>query len=484
MTRHQFTTASTPTTPSSGATTNASRPRHGDSGAEHLIRLEGEIRQCASQEELWDHLVNETAVLLPFGQSLVLVQNGKRWQLKAASGLAEVQPDSPMVLWYQRLVANLWRDGSSSDDAPQSGSGKSGGSLTPQAFTLPTHADPDDPITAESGLPHLLWIPLADGGASVGVGWLLARELPWEEHHQLLAQRLAATYAHSANALAGRRKPPRSWRRKWPRVLSVVTVLAAALAFIPVPLVTVAPAEVVPQHPFVVAAPVDGVVDSILVPPGAEVATGDPLIQLVDTSLRSDYQISQRRYEVARARTLRLRQASVSDPEARSELAIAQSEEAVAAAEVDYAQALLEKAVIRAEQDGVALYGDPRDWAGRPVAVGEAIMRVADPSQVEFQLKIPVADAVNLRHQAHVEVFLDARPLDPIEARVTRAAYKAEVDAAGIANFTAFASALPDQGSVPRMGLRGSARIHGDKVSLFYYLFRRPIVAVRQWTGI
>ena len=37
---------------------------------------------------------------------------------------------------------------------------------------------------------------------------------------------------------------------------------------------------------------------------------------------------------------------------------------------------------------------------------------------------------------------------------------------------------------VPRIGLRGTARITGEKAALGYYLFRRPIAAVREWTGL
>ena len=35
-----------------------------------------------------------------------------------------------------------------------------------------------------------------------------------------------------------------------------------------------------------------------------------------------------------------------------------------------------------------------------------------------------------------------------------------------------------------RIGLQGSAKIYGSKVSLFFYLFRRPISALRQFTGL
>ena len=36
----------------------------------------------------------------------------------------------------------------------------------------------------------------------------------------------------------------------------------------------------------------------------------------------------------------------------------------------------------------------------------------------------------------------------------------------------------------PRIGLRGSAKIYGDRTSLFYYIFRVPINISRQFLGI
>ena len=37
--------------------------------------------------------------------------------------------------------------------------------------------------------------------------------------------------------------------------------------------------------------------------------------------------------------------------------------------------------------------------------------------------------------------------------------------------------------AIPRIGLRGTAKVYGEKVSLFYYLFRRPITYLRQHLG-
>jgi len=35
-----------------------------------------------------------------------------------------------------------------------------------------------------------------------------------------------------------------------------------------------------------------------------------------------------------------------------------------------------------------------------------------------------------------------------------------------------------------RIGWQGSAKIYGERVTLFTYLFRRPISAIRPWIGL
>ena len=43
----------------------------------------------------------------------------------------------------------------------------------------------------------------------------------------------------------------------------------------------------------------------------------------------------------------------------------------------------------------------------------------------------------------------------------------------------------PNEGgdATVRIGLRGTAKIYGDRVLLGYYLFRRPLATLRGWTG-
>ena len=43
---------------------------------------------------------------------------------------------------------------------------------------------------------------------------------------------------------------------------------------------------------------------------------------------------------------------------------------------------------------------------------------------------------------------------------------------------------LIDNDVPPRIGLRGTAKIFGEEVKLFFFLFRKPIIFVRQTLGL
>ena len=61
--------------------------------------------------------------------------------------------------------------------------------------------------------------------------------------------------------------------------------------------------------------------------------------------------------------------------------------------------------------------------------------------------------------------------------------YEAEVSPDDILAFRLKAS-FGEGTALPRIGLKGTAKIYGNRVPLFYYLMRRPISAVRQTLGL
>ena len=148
-----------------------------------------------------------------------------------------------------------------------------------------------------------------------------------------------------ASAAMGRKKRARMSVRKRTLCLGTAALLMLA-AFIPVPMSTLAPAEIVADTPFMITAPIDGVVEQILIAPNSEIAAGQALVRLVDTTHRNEFLLAGQEQSVAQAR---LRQASLTsfiDNEAKRSLATAQAEQKLALARQDYAKDRLSKTIL------------------------------------------------------------------------------------------------------------------------------------------
>ncbi len=164
------------------------------------------------------------------------------------------------------------------------------------------------------------------------------------------------------------------------------------------------------------------------------------------------------------------------------DLATAKAELDVANAELDYAKELLSRSEIRAERAGLLIYSAKSDWIGKPVAVGERLMEIGDPAKSEIKIELPVSDAVALQPGGTISLFLDGDPLRSIDGTITRTSYRPTLTAEQQLAFRIHAKFADEQPR--RIGLRRVARVDGEAVSLWFYLFRRPIAAVRQRVGL
>jgi hypothetical protein len=446
-------------------TERQARPQPVAGPAERILQLEADIRALAQENEIQFHLVNEVRRVIAYRQAF-LIRDPAAPRVSAISSMSMVDRNAPLVLWIESVVRALARDRSPARQAE---------------FSLPAYGDADPEQAAEYPFPNFLWVPLADRSGKTFAGILLAREKPWRESEIAIAGRIADTYAHAWTALSGKTGRVRT-KRAWLRRLWPVAVLAAVAAgFIPVPLTTLAPAEIVADDPEIVAAPLSGVIDRVEVAPNAPVKSGDVLFRFVDTELRNDYQVAEQALLVAQANVRKATQTSFVDPRAKRDLAVAEAELALAQARRDYARELLDRSVVTARDDGLAIYSDPDDWSGRPVTTGERVLEIADPSRIEVRIELAVDDSIALSEGARVRLFLDADPLNAIEARVVRAAYHAEPTPDRRLAYRVDARLTDD--SIQRIGLRGTAQLYGEKVPLYFYLLRRPISALRQSTG-
>ena len=113
------------------------------------------------------------------------------------------------------------------------------------------------------------------------------------------------------------------------------------------------------------------------------------------------------------------------DPKANAQVAILAAKADEKAAEVTWLAGQLERIHVKAPRAGTVVLDDPEEWIGRPVAVGEKVMMVADEQETEVEGWLAVADAGEAKPGARLKLFLNARPLSPLRATVKSVAYEA-----------------------------------------------------------
>jgi len=243
-----------------------------------------------------------------------------------------------------------------------------------------------------------------------------------------------------------------------------------------------APGELVPRDPVVVRAPLDGVIDVFHVQPNQDVAQGQPLFGFDEALIRSRLRVAQQSLATAGAEYRQTAQQSLVDARARPQLAALSGRIEERTAEVAFLREQLQRSRVLAPQAGTALFDDPSQWIGKPVVVGERILRIAAPDDVEVEAWLPVGDAIRLEPGTPVQLFLNARPLEPVAATLRFMAHEAVQRPDGSHAYRLRATlAAP---SAHRVGLKGTARLEGERVPLAYWVMRRPIASARTWLGL
>lgn len=430
-----------------------------------LLQIEAEARRRESAGELRHHLANETRAVLDFRQAFVFRAKGGALRLQVVSSLSAFDRQSPLVRSVEAIVARLRK--------------AEGGK---EVQILPPATGPD----AESlAFPHMLWAPLLTRKGKLAGGVLFVRERPWVDRHKALALRISETYSHALSGLTRDRigVVSRPMRRG---LLALSLVAIAAGLAVPVPVTAISPVEIVGRDPVVVASALDGALSQMVVTANQRVDKGDVLFRLDDTELRNAAEIAAQQVMVAAARLSATSSTAFGSAEARRDLAIAEAELELAEAEQALADERLALTEIRAPAAGLAIFDQTEEWTGRPVSVGERIIRIIDPAQVEYRLALAVGDLIALDGDEDVRVFLDSDPLRMREARITRSSYHATAQPDGSLAYTVFAEDMADpaQFATPRIGARGSAQIVGAPAPLAFVLLRRPLSWLRQNFGV
>ena len=433
-----------------------------------LLEMGRRARTAASSDELVFMLVNGTHSLTPYRQAALWWSDSG---VQALSGVVQPDHNAPYVDWLRRVFK------AQANDDP-----------------VITRIDPATLPDAQRNtwsewLPaHALRVPLT---GQPGGALLLARDTEWTDGDMALLQEWCQTWLHAWRA---KKVPTRtaSWRQwlqasdraqAWYRRKSTWAITALLLLmFTPVRMTVLAAGEVVPAQPVVVRAPIEGVIERFDVQPNSTVQKGQALFGFDPVLIETRVNVARQALETALAQYRQTSQMALSDPKFKIELASQAGTIEEKRAELEYLKDQKQRATVKAPAEGVVLFDDPSSWVGKPLAVGERIMRIAKTGDSEVEAWLPISDAVDLALGDNIVLYLQATPLSPVSAKLSYFSHEAVERPDGTYAYRIRGQLDPDQ--APRVGLKGTAKVSGRWTVLGYWLLRRPMAVIRTTLGL
>ncbi|MDJ0877177.1 MAG: biotin/lipoyl-binding protein [Halieaceae bacterium] len=439
----------------------------------NLLLLQQRIREASTESEVGFLLVNDTRTLVDYRSAVLWLTSATRpggGYIANVSGAIDHDDHAPYVQWMRALCRHLAQH----YDKPEPCSWSK--SDLPESLAGGWEAHGDKLLT---------WCPMYSAS-----GYYLGALAFWSEKPLLHAQRRVLKFwlsaaGYSISALRGKAfaRPRFVWTRKRKGIAAGVAVLLLLLMFLPVRLSVLAQAEIIARDPLVIRAPMDGIIDTIVVKPNAFVGAGDPLLTLDDTELLTRLKVAEQALAISRAQYQQAGQSASFDRDAKASLRVLALEGEKREAEVAYVKSLLERSTVEAEQAGVIIMPSPDELIGKPVVTGERLLTIASPAQSQLEAWLQVGDDIELPWDSEIVFFPNVAPDEKFTARLRRMDYRATTTEAGELAYRIRGEFLETE-ELPRIGMRGTAKLYGESVSLWYYLLRRPLAVVRRWVGV
>ena len=259
--------------------------------------------------------------------------------------------------------------------------------------------------------------------------------------------------------------------------------LLLLLLLVRVPLRIVAPCEVVADNPYIIAAPLDGIIAQMTVKPGEYVEKGTVLYEYDTREAMHDLATSKKQLEMAQSELVRTMSSGIEDTKALDEMALENIKIKKEQQDLDYAKYRVSQLKGAAPESGVAVFENADEWRGKPVKIGEKIMFIADPNKTKVRIYIPESDNVVLKLPTEIKVFLNPYPETTLHAKLTYISQETIITETHIPSFIGEAK-WDQQDPIIKLGLKGNAVISGENVSVLYYILRKPIESVRKFLGI
>lgn len=418
----------------------------------NLLQFQSKLRWATDEAKRF-MIVNETINFVKYGQCFLYEKSDDfpKGEITAISGVSEIDQSSAASISAKKTIEN--------------------------------HPNKSEITKSKTDEGYLLMIPLH---AQKQVNWsgylLFSHDKDFSDENLNILKLLADSYAHALLNNEGKNKyKVKSFMANKSKINKVFLAIALLCLF-PVKESIIAPAEVIADDPILVRSPLNGTVKQIHVKPNDHIDKGELIVSLDESELESQLEIAIKLRNTAEQEYRQTVQQAINGGDKSLEISKVKGELARQNSEVEYLNQLSKRTAIYAEKSGVAVFQDPYDWIGRPVAVGEKIMLIADPNKSLLEIKLPANDAIDFPDNSPVSFFANSAPHSPEKASLSYVSYRASKTSES--DYSYRAEALWDEKTDIKLGSKGSAKVYGKLRPFIWQVLRKPFATIRQWIGI
>lgn len=450
---------------------------------ETLVEVSREITSSLNLDRIIQLVVNGPQKIMAYDRAAVALEHHGKTQLKAISGKTEVNMAEPSVKKLRDVLE--WALHSEAE------------------VYVVQHRDVVDADREETRLKFKDYfeqtgsrgfyaVPLADEQGRMGVLAFESRDPNFltETHFELIKVLASQASVALRNASLYKEVPfigvlepllqkkhafmeMDKRRRSAYLVLAAVTVLFLILC--PLPMRVVGDAMVTPQTTSKIQTPVDAVVAKVYVKEGDVVKAGAVVADLEDWNPRSALAAAQAKYQTAMSD---MNRALAANDGAQAGIQRVQSD--FWAAEVERAQARVERMHLRAPVDGIVATPHMEEAVGQKFLAGDTIATVVNTQHAQVDVAVDEEDLPLLADGDRVAVKLESFPtqkfsgtvniISPVStAETDKRVFYARVD-------------VPNDAGLLRPGMQGRGKISTGLRPAGYVIFRG--VGMWAWTKI
>lgn len=237
----------------------------------------------------------------------------------------------------------------------------------------------------------------------------------------------------------------------------------------------VADFEIIPDKENISYSRINGIISKVLRENGTNVTSGEPLIELDRDEINYNLAAAIKSYEQTSAELDVTRQKSFNNSELLGKSRILMLKKEQDAINIEKFKWMLSQVTINAPKSGVLSINGRDKLEGKPVRAGEKLCEVIIPSDLIAEIYINEKDASVIGKDMAISMYLHTQPEKALRGVTTSISPKPVMTEDR--HFCYVIKVKPDvQNGMLICGMRGIARVGGERVSLGYYLFRSSVL--------